>query len=556
MNTFFKELVLSPGVTQSLLMLTVTIVLGLVLNHYLRIKSFSFGVTWILFAGIIISALGVVVDTQVAGFAKDFGLILFVYSIGLQVSPSFFSSFGKGGLRLNLLAVGIILLGCVCTLVLHFITGEDMATMVGVMTGAVTNTPSLGAAQQSYADLHHTANTGIAMGYAVAYPLGVIGIILSIALIRWILRLNMKEEEEMATIKEDKHEEPVCVDLLLDNPHIDNITVVELRRLCPVEFIVSRVIRKDGSETIADERTEFGCGDIIRILTTPNHLPALSLLGTIQNHNTTKEKNIAHLITRRIVVTKSEWNGKRIGHLDLRNKYKITITRVYRAGIELLATPDLMLQLGDRIVVVGDKEDVKRVGELFGNEMKQLDMPNLLPIFLGIALGIVFGMLPMPIIGLPQKFKLGLAGGTLIVALLLGRFGPYYKLVTFTTTSANRMLREMGLAIFLASVGLSAGAEFVPTIIQGGYMWIIYGFLITTLPLIIIGLIGSKVLHINYFCLAGMMSGAMTDPPALAYSSALSDNNDKASVAYATVYPLSMFLRVMAAQLMIIFFCS
>lgn len=553
---FLRDLFLTPGITQTLLLLTLTIALGLLCSEHLKVKSFGLGVTWILFAGILLSALGARVDSNVAEFAKDFGLILFVYSIGLQVGPSFFSSLGQGGLKLNLLAASVVVLGCLCTVVLHFVTGVDMATMVGVMSGAVTNTPSLGAAQQAFADLFGVENPTIATGYAVAYPLGVIGIILSIAAIRWLCRVNLKNEESALQEAEQKVSQPVCVDILIDNTRIQNITAVDLKRLCPVDFVLSRIIRANGTDEIVDERTHFGAGDTIRVLTQPEYLPTLELLGALKERALRSEEESQHLISRRIVVTKSEWNGKRIGSIDVRGKYHVTFTRVMRAGIDLLAKPELVLQLGDRIVVVGDKDDVQRVADIFGNELKRLDVPNLMPIFLGIALGIVFGMLPLPIPGMTQRFKLGLAGGSLIVALLIGRFGPYYRLVTFATTSANRMLREVGLALFLASVGLGAGASFVPTIMAGGYMWILYGFLITVLPLLAIGLIGYKMMHINYFTLSGLLSGAMTDPPALAYSSALSDNNDQASVAYATVYPLTMFLRVMAGQLMILFACA
>ncbi|MBR1480609.1 MAG: putative transporter [Paludibacteraceae bacterium] len=553
---FLTDLFTRPGITQTLLLLTLTIALGLFCSEKLKIKQFGLGVTWILFAGILISALGAQVDTKVAGFAKDFGLILFVYSIGLQVGPSFFSSLGQGGLRLNLLAASVVVLGCLCTVVLHFITGVDMATMVGVMSGAVTNTPSLGAAQQAFADLFGEANPTIATGYAVAYPLGVIGIILSIAAIRWIGRVSLKDEEQKLQETEQKTAQPMCVDIQLDNPRIMDITAQELKRLCPVEFVLSRVIHANGEDEIVDEQTRFGSGDTIRVLVLPEHLPTLELLGNAKEHKLRSNEDSQHLISRRIVVTKPEWNGKRIGNIDLRGKYHVTLTRVNRAGIDLLATPNLVLQLGDRIVVVGDKDDVQRVGDIFGNELKRLDVPNLLPIFLGIGLGIILGMLPLPIPGMSQQFKLGLAGGALIVALLIGRFGPYYRLVTFATTSANRMLREVGLALFLAAVGLGAGSTFIPTIMDGGYMWILYGFLITVVPLLLVGFVGYKLMHINYFTIAGMLSGSMTDPPALAYSSALSDNNDQASVAYATVYPLTMFLRVMAGQLMIILACS
>lgn len=554
---FINSLLFTPSITQTLLVITLTIGIGLVAADYLKIKQFGLGVTWILFAGILLSGLGIVIDPVVAGFAKDFGLILFVYSIGLQVGPSFFSSLSQGGLRLNLLAVGIVLLGCVCAVALHFITGVDMPTMVGIMSGAVTNTPSLGAAQQAFADIFGKANPTIATGYAVAYPLGVIGIILSIALIKWICRVKYEQEEKKLLEDAPKQKEPVCIDIHLNNTQFvdKNLSIAELKKFCPVDFIVSRVVYADGSDAVVDATTRFGQGDTLRFLTEEDNIPTLSLLGEVKERKLKSEDSNGHLVSRKIVVTKQHWNGKRIGSLNLRTKYHVTITRINRAGINLLATDNLVLQLADRIVVVGEENDVQRVADIFGNELKKLDVPNLLPIFLGIALGIIIGMVPVPIPGMTVKFKLGLAGGSLIAALLIGRFGPYYRLVTFATTSANRMLREVGLSLFLAAVGLGAGGSFVPTIMAGGYMWVLYGFLITIIPLLVMGYIGYRVLHINYFTLAGVMSGAMTDPPALAYSAAQSSQNDQANVAYATVYPLTMFLRVMCAQLLILFCC-
>ena len=556
MYELFESLFLTPSVTQTMLVLTFTIAIGVWMAEHLKVKQFSLGVTWILFAGIFLSALGIGIDHTVAHFAKEFGLILFVYSIGLQVGPSFGASFGKGGLQLNMLAAGIVLLGCLCAVVLHFITGVDMATMIGVMSGAVTNTPSLGAAQQAFADRFGFTNPDIATGYAVAYPLGVLGIIGSIMMIRWICRVSLPEEEKKLQENMPKQKEPICVDITLNNPRIqDPIGVKMLKQFCPVDFVVSRVIYKDGTDSLCDATTRFQCGDTLRFLTDQDHMPTLSLLGEVKEHKLKSDEKSGNLISRKIVVTKEEWNGKRIGNLNLRTKYHVSITRVNRAGINLLATDDLHLQVADRIVVVGQEEDVQKVADIFGNELKKLDAPNLLPIFLGIVLGIVIGMLPIPIPGMTQKFKLGLAGGSLIAALLVGRFGPYYKLVTFATTSANRMIREIGLALFLASVGLGAGDGFVSTLVDGGYMWVLYGFLITVIPLLVIGFVGYKVLKVNYFTMAGVLSGSMTDPPALAYSSAMSSNNDQANVAYATVYPLTMFLRVMMAQLMILLLC-
>lgn len=554
---FLRTLFLEPSITQSILMLTLVVSLGLWLGDHLRIKQFSLGVTWILFAGIILSAFGITIDAHISRFAKDFGLILFIYSIGLQMGPSF-SLFGKSGLRLNMLAVAIVLLGCACTIALHYITGVDMGTMAGVMSGAVVSTPSLGAAEQAYHDIFGIVPPDIATGYAVAYPLGVMGLILAFEVIRRVFRVDPKQENDR--LRAEAHanaDEPVCVDITLRNPQIERITLRELQRLCPIEkMVVSRVVRPDGSDELVSSDTMFGNGDTIRVLTDKKHLDALRLLGQLSEYSFQSKEKSTHLVSRRIAVTKPECNGKRISSFDIRNRYHATITRINRAGVELLATPELVLQLGDRIVVVGDKDDVQRVADTFGNELKRLDLPNLLPIFFGIFLGVILGSLPIVIPGMSQPFKLGLAGGSLIVAILIGRFGPYYNMVTFSTTSANMMLRQVGLTLFLAAVGLSVGEKFIPTIVAGGYMWILYGFLITIIPLLIVGCIAYKAMHINYFRVVGLLTGAMTGAPALAYAQSLSDDNDEASVTYATVYPLTMFLRVMAGQLLIVFFCG
>lgn len=554
---YWQSLLIESGITQSLLLLTLTITIGLWLSEHVRLKHFSLGITWVLLVGIALSAAGAIIDDDVAHFAKDFGLILFVYSIGLQVGPSFAASFKSGGMRLVFLAAGVVLLGCLCTIGLHYLTDIEMGTMAGIMSGAVINTPSLAAAEQAFADITGEYSPTIATGYAVAYPLAILGLILAIALIRWVFRVNLdKEDDKLKQETEATSEEPVCVDIKLDNPQIELMNILQLQQLCPVKMVVSRIIRPDGTDEIATPDSMFGNGDTIRVLTDRAHLTPLQLLGHMQSYSYKTKEDSAHLISRRIVVTKDECNGKRISHYDLRSQYHATITRVNRAGIDLLATPDLVLQLGDRIMVVGDKDDVQKVADIFGNELKRLDIPNLLPIFFGIVLGVIVGSLPIPIPGLSQPFKLGLAGGTLIVALLIGRFGPYYKMVTFATTSANRMLREVGLLLFMAAVGLTAGNGFIPTIVDGGYMWVLYGFLITMIPLLIIGFVGYKLMHVNYFKLIGTLTGSMTAAPVLPYAESLSDKNNQATVCYATVYPVTMFLRVMAGQLLVILFCA
>ena len=552
--TFFHDLFLTPSVTQSIVLLTLVVCLGLWAGEHLRIKNFSLGITWILFVGIIFSSFGISIDPQVSHFAKNFGLILFVYSIGLQVGPSF-SPFGKSGLRLNLLAVAIVLLGCACTIGLHFLTGIDMSTMAGIMSGAVMNTPSLGAVQQTASDLLGTVSPDIAMGYALAYPFSIVGLILSFELIRFFFRVNLRKEEESLRQEHVSDDDPICVDIRLSVANA--ITLSDLHQLCPIaNMLVSRVTRVDGNDELVDASTVLYPNDIIRIVSDKRHEKDLQVLGEVTHFGFRGRERSDHLISRRVVVTRTECNGKRLSTFDVRHRYHATITRINRAGVELLATPDFILQLGDRIMVVGDRDDVRHVAEIFGNELKRLDLPNLMPIFFGIFLGVLLGSLPVAIPGMNQSFKLGLAGGSLIVALLIGRFGPYYNMVTFATTSANMMLRQVGLTLFLAAVGLSVGDGFVSTIVGGGYMWVIYGALITMLPLVVVGFIAYKGMKINFFKVVGLLIGAMTGAPALGYAESLSSHNDQASVTYATVYPLTMFLRVMAGQLLVVFFCS
>ena len=552
--SFFQDLFTTPSVTQSIVLLTLVVCLGLWCGEHLRIKKFSLGITWILFVGIIFSSLGISIDPQVNHFAKNFGLILFVYSIGLQVGPSF-SPFGKSGLKLNLLAIAIVVLGCACTVGLHYLTGIDMATMAGIMSGAVMNTPSLGAVQQAASDIFGSVSPDIAMGYALAYPLSIVGLILSFELIRFCCRVDLRREDEKLRLEYVSEAEPICVDIRLSIT--EAISLKQLYDLCPIDhMLVSRVTRTDGADELVNSATVFFPGDIIRIVSDKRHESALNALGKVTHYGFRGRERSDHLISRRVVVTRTECNGKRLSTFDVRHRYHATITRINRAGVELLATPDFVLQLGDRIMVVGDRDDVRHVADIFGNELKRLDLPNLMPIFFGIFMGVLLGSLPIVLPGLNQPFKLGLAGGSLIVALLIGRFGPYYNMVTFATTSANMMLRQVGLTMFLAAVGLSVGDGFVPMIINGGYMWIVYGFAITMIPLLIVGFIAYKGMKINFFKVVGLLIGAMTGAPALGYAESLSSHNDQASVTYATVYPLTMFLRVMAGQLLVVFFCS
>ena len=550
---WLNSLFFGTGVPHSIFILTLAIACGIFLSHRLKFKGITLGITWILFCAIAMSHFGMHLDPMVETFAKDFGLILFVYSIGLQVGPSFFSSFGQGGIKLNILAMSVVLLGCLTAYLIHLFSGVDIATMTGVLFGAVTNTPGLGAAQQAFADITGVNNPDIASGYAMAYPLGVVGIILAILTMRWVFRIRIDKEEERVKNESEVQKEIEYIDILLTNPQVEGAHIRDLSRLCHMNLIVSRLVRPNGEDELPDVDTVLHVGDRIRVVVDKENEPSVLLLG-METTLPTNEKAQAHLVSRHVVVTKPELNGKRIGDLNVRATYHVSITRIRRAGIELLATRDLYLQLGDRITVVGEDRAVDKVEKLFGNSTKRLDIPNLASIFLGIAFGVAIGVLPIMLPGLSQPFKLGIAGGSLIVAILLGCFGPKMHVVTYTTSSANLMIREIGIAMFLAAVGFGAGKTFVPTLLDGGYVWIGYGVIITLLPLLIVGTIGRLWLKLDYFTLMGLIAGSTTDPPALAYATTLSSNNDRAAVAYSTVYPLTMFLRVLTGQLMILLF--
>lgn len=550
---WLDSLFFGTGVPHSIFVLTLAIACGIFLSHRLKFKGITLGITWILFCAIAFAHFGMHIDPMVESFAKDFGLILFVYSIGLQVGPSFFSSFGKGGIKLNLLAMSVVLLGCATAYAIHRISGVDIATMTGVLFGAVTNTPGLGAAQQAFSDITGATNPNIASGYAMAYPLGVVGIILVLLIMRWVFRIRLDKEEERVLAESEAPREIEYIDILLTNPQVEGAHVRDLSQLCHMNLIVSRLVRPNGEDELPDVDTILHVGDRIRVVVDMENKKSVLLLG-METSLPTDHKAQAHLVSRHIVVTKSELNGKRIGDLNVRATYHVSITRIRRAGIELLATRDLYLQLGDRITVVGEERAVDKVEKLFGNSAKRLDIPNLASIFLGIAIGVAFGMLPIVLPGLSQPFKLGIAGGSLIVAILLGCFGPKMHIITYTTSSANLMIREIGIAMFLAAVGFGAGKTFISTLLDGGYVWIGYGVIITLLPLLIVGVIGRLWLKLDYFTLMGLLAGSTTNPPALAYATTVSSANDRSAVAYSTVYPLTMFLRVLTGQLMILLF--
>ena len=550
---WLNGLFFGSGVPHSIFILTVAIACGIYLSHRLKFKGITLGITWILFCAIAMSHFGMHIDPVVETFAKDFGLILFVYSIGLQVGPSFFSSFGKGGIKLNLLAVSVVFLGCVTAYLIHLFSGEDIATMTGVLFGAVTNTPGLGAAQQAFTDMTGEVNPNIASGYAMAYPLGVVGIIMSILAMRWIFKIKIEKEEERLAAESSAQKEVEYIDILLANPQVEGAHIRDLSQLCHMNLIVSRLIRPNGEDELPDVDTVLHVGDRIRVVVDKENEKSVLLLG-METSLPTDHKAQAHLVSRHVIVTKPELNGKRIGDLNVRATYHVSITRIRRAGIELLATRDLYLQLGDRITVVGEERAVDKVEKLFGNSTKRLDIPNLASIFLGLALGIAAGVLPIALPGLAQPFKLGIAGGSLIVAILMSCFGPKMHIVTYTTSSSNLMIREIGIAMFLAAVGFGAGKTFIPTLLDGGYVWIGYGVIITLLPLLLVGMVARLWLKLDYFSLMGLLAGSTTNPPALAYSTTVSSANDRAAVAYSTVYPLTMFLRVLTGQLMILLF--
>ena len=541
------------GVAHSVLVLSLVIAFGIMLAK-IKVAGVSLGITWILFVGIVFGHFDMTLNEHLLHFMKEFGLILFVYSIGLQVGPGFFSAFKKGGLTLNLLAMLVVFLGVVITIILHFVTGTPITTMVGILSGAVTNTPGLGAAQQANSDLNGIDAPEIALGYAVAYPLGVVGIILSLIALKYILRINTKTEEAEAERGLGHIQELTVrpISFEIRNEAIDGKKIKDIRPLMNSDFVISRVQYHDGQGTeLANSDTVLHLNDKILVISTPKDIEAISVFFGKQIDMQWEQLD-KKLISRRILITKPELNGKMLSQLKIRNNFGASITRVNRSGVDLVAAPQLQLQMGDRVTIVGSELAVSHAEKVLGNSMKRLDHPNLIPIFLGIALGCILGSTPFVFPGIPQPVKLGLAGGPLIVSILISRFGPQYKMITYTTMSANLMLREIGISLFLACVGLGAGKGFVETVIyDGGYVWVGYGVIITIVPLLIAGLVGRYVFKLNYYTLIGVLGGSTTNPPALAYSNDLT-SCDAPAVGYATVYPLTMFLRVLTAQILIL----
>lgn len=548
----FQEL-LSPGsisLASTIILYSFVIAVGILLGK-IKFGGVSLGVTFVLFVGIILGQLGYTADGNVIKFLREFGLILFIFAIGLQVGPAFFSSFKEGGIRLNMLAVLGVVLNVGIVIAIYYITDDNttMDQLVGVMSGAVTNTPGLAAAQQTAAN-PEVVDT-MARGYAAAYPLGVVGIILAMFIIKWAFRI--KVEDEIAAINKDREDsqlKPYITSFEVNNERLEGMTLVQLHDIITCNFVVSRLMGAEGKIEIPTSKTQIHEGDKLLIVLSAQDLPKFVAVLGKEIDMDWEAVTPSEVVSRRILITKSEYNGVALGSLRLHNGYRLNATRVNRAGVDLLASPGLRLQMGDRITVVGQLADIDRLATKLGNSMKRLNQPNLVTIFVGIIFGILLGS-----INVGWGMKLGLAGGPLVVAILLSRFGYKFKLVTYTSTSASMMLRELGICLFLASVGIAAGDHFVEKVFnETGMWWVIWGFIITLVPLLVVGFIARGVYKINFLTIMGLFSGGCTDPPALAYANN-STGNDAPAVAYSTVYPLTMFLRVVAAQGLVLAFC-
>ena len=542
------------GVAHSVMILSLVISLGLLLGK-IKVANISLGLTWVLFVGITFGYFCFNLDEHLLHFLKEFGLILFVYSLGLQVGPSFFSSFGKGGLRLNMLAISTIAISIVVTVILFYTTGTPITTMAGILSGAVTNTPGLGAAQQANSDLNGIDDPSIAASYAAAYPVGVIGAILIFLLLKYILCIHTGKEEEAAKRGLGATEEltvrpfSVCV----KNEQIVGRTVRQIAEISQRDFVISRMF-VDGAASPTDVingSTVLNLNDKLLITAAPRDIEAIiACLG--EPTTVDWEKCDKGHISRRILITRPEINGKTLAQLRIRSLFGANITHVYRSGVELVAAPHLQLQMGDKVTVVGSELAISHTEKRLGNSIKRLNIPNLIPIFLGIALGCLVANIPFYLPGIQAPLKLGLTGGPLVVAILIGFLGPKFHLITYNTISSNLMIREIGLCIFLACVGLGTGKEFIDTVFNGnGLAMVGYGAIITMLPLLIGGLIGRYAFHLNYYTLIGVLAGANTNPPALRYANDLTAS-DSPAVAYSTVYPFAMFLRIITIQILIL----
>ncbi len=560
---WFIEL-LRPGnmsLASTVLLYSFVIFAGIFLGK-VKILGVSLGVTFVLFVGILLGHFGYAVEGNTLHFLREFGLILFIFSIGMQVGPGFFSSFKEGGIRMNMLAVTGIALNVVIMLSIYYLQGgADGATsitdMIGVMCGAITNTPALGAAQQTVLQVNSSAydvSQQMSMGYAAAYPLGVVGIILTMILIKVIFKVNIDDEiKEVDDEKKDSTQAPAILTYKVTNELVSGLSMVKLHTLITCDYTCSRILKPDGKVVIPTAQDTIEIGDLCLIVCAKQDEEIFSrFIG--QKVEMTWPMDKGPVVSRRIVVTQPNYNGVKLGALHLHETYELNVTRVNRAGMDLLASPNLRLQIGDRVTVVGKLDDIEHLARKLGNSMKRLNEPNLITMFIGIFLGIILGSLPIQFPGMSVPMKLGLAGGPLVVAILIGAYGHKFHLVTYTNSAANLLLREIGICLFLASVGIAAGKDFAATVFNfKGAMWVAYGFLITVIPLIVVGCIARGKFKMNYLSILGMISGSYTDPPALAYANKVA-NNDAPAVAYSTVYPLTMFMRVIVAQVIVLCF--
>ncbi len=549
------NLFIEHSALQAVVVLSLISAIGLGLGK-IHICGISLGVTFVFFIGIVAGHFGISIDPQMLNYAESFGLVIFVYALGLQVGPGFFSSFRKGGVQLNILAIGVVLLGTLLAIIASLINGINLPDMIGVLCGATTNTPALGAAQQTLKQMGMESNTP-ALGCAVAYPLGVVGVILAILAMR---KLLVRPQDIAPTQSEDENQTYIG-SFLVENPAIFNKSIKEIAHISYPKFIISRLWR-DGSVTIPTSEKILKAGDRLLVITADKDIQALTILFGKQENSDWNKEDIDwnaidnQLISQGIVITRPELNGKRLGSLRLRNQYGINISRVYRSGVQLLATPDLTLQLGDRLTVVGEASAIKSVEKVLGNAIKSLKEPNLVAVFIGIVVGLALGAIPFTIPGISTPVKLGLAGGPIIVGILIGTFGPRLHMVTYTTRSANLMLRALGLSMYLACLGLNAGAHFFETVFRSeGLIWVGLGAGLTIVPVLVVGFIALKWIKLDFGTVSGMLCGSMANPMALNYANE-TIANDKPSVAYATVYPLCMFLRVIIAQVILLFLLS
>lgn len=553
---WLQDLLTNPDSIAHIVALYAFVIAAGVLLGKIKFFGISLGVTFVLFVGILAGHFGFTGNPAILSFVQDFGLILFVFCIGLQVGPSFFSSFKRGGITLNLLAVGIVFLNIAVALILYFaLQGRvDIPMMVGILCGAVTNTPGLGAANEALQQLHYQGPE-IAMGYACAYPLGVMGIILSMIIIRYICRVDVQRDSDEIQKEEEAnpHMKPYTISLKVQNEALSGKTLSQVQNFLARDFVCTRIIQ-DGHMITPNANTVLRLGDRMFLVCAEDDSEAImAFIGPKieQDWDATNQQD-KPMVSRRILVTQPNINGKTLGELHFSSMYGVNVTRVNRSGMDLFAARQLRLQVGDRVMVVGPQDAIERVANLLGNQLRRLDHPNIVTIFVGILCGILFGSLPIAIPGMPTPVKLGLAGGPLIISILIGRFGHKVKLVTYTTMSANLMLREVGLVLFLASVGVKAGENFVQMVVEGdGVLYVGLGFLITFIPLIITGIIARWHHRVNYFTLMGLIAGSNTDPPALAYANQIA-GNDAPAVGYSTVYPLTMFLRILTAQLLVL----